>query len=264
MRGNKLFHVSVVSLVMLYLFLPLFATFLYSVATDWYRSILPEGYTLAWYRNLFSDPRFLDALGRTLFVSVVSILISVITMLPAIFVVTIYFPKWERVLQGLALLPYAVPGVVEAVALIKIYSNEPLVLSGTIWILIGGFFVILLPYMYQGIRNSLRTVDAVKLMDAAELLGAGKWQAFRLVVLPNIWPGIVVSILLSFSILFGEFVLANLLVGGYYELVQVYLMRRMNESGHLASAIVVVYFVLILVVSGLVLKFGQLAKEAES
>ncbi|WP_018132159.1 ABC transporter permease [Effusibacillus pohliae] len=263
MRSGKWFHVSVVFLVLVYLFVPLLATFLYSIATDWYRTILPEGFTLAWYRDLLLDPRFVDAAGRTIFVCTAAILISVAVMVPTIFLVTVYFPKWERLLQALTMLPYAVPGVVAAVALIRMYSDGPLVLAGTVWLLIGAYFVSILPFMYQGIRNSLRTIDAIRLTDAAELLGASKWQAFRLVVLPNILPGVIVSILLSFSMLFGEFVLANLLIGGHYELLQVYLMRRMSESGHLSSAIVVAYFVLILIMSGMVLKFSRSAKGAK-
>lgn len=261
MKTDKLFHISVVTLIMLYLFIPLFVTFLYSTATDWYRTLLPEGYTLNWYRETFADPRLLEALGRTMFVTVFTILVSLVTMVPTIFIVTVYFPKWERLLQAIVTLPYAVPGVVAAVGLIRIYSDGPLAISGTVWIVIGAYFVSILPFMYQGIRNSLRTVDAIQLVDAAELLGASRLQAFRYVVLPNIMPGVLVSTLLSFSILFGEFVLANLLIGGQYELLQVYLMRRMDESGHLSSAIVVFYFALILILSGLILKFGRSAKE---
>ncbi|MCK9927564.1 ABC transporter permease subunit, partial [Frankia sp. Mgl5] len=119
-------------------------------------------------------------------------------------------------LQAVVMLPYAVPPVVAAVGLIKIYSSGPIALSGTLWLLIAAYFVAILPYMYQGIRNSMRTVDAVSLIDAAELLGATKLKAFRLVIFPNILPGVLVSTLLSFSILFGEFVLTNLLIGGHF------------------------------------------------
>lgn len=261
LKAGKLFHVSVVTLVLLYLFVPLAVTFLYSIATDWYRTFMPEGYTLNWYREMLTDPRLLEALWRTLFVTVFTIVLSILLMVPTIFIVTVYFPKWERLLQAIVMLPYAIPGVVAAVGLIRIYSDGPLAISGTVWIVIGAYFVSILPFMYQGVRNSLRTVDAITLVDAAELLGASRTQAFRHVVLPNIMPGVMASVLLSFSILFGEFVLANLLIGGQYELLQVYLMRRMDESGHLSSAIVMVYFVLILILSGLILKFGRSAKE---
>ena len=151
-----------------------------------------------------------------------------------------------------------------AVGLITIYSQGPFVLSGSVWLVIFAYFVAILPYMYQGIRNSMRTVDAISLLDAAELLGASKLKGFWLVVFPNILPGVLVSTLLSFSILFGEFVLANLLIGGYYEMIQVYLVRRMEENGHLASAIVVCYFIFITIISAVVLRLGRSAKEGRT
>lgn len=250
----------ITGLVLCYLFLPLAATFLYSVATEWHNSILPEGLTAGWYVSLFHDPRFLDALLRTVLVSAFTVALSILVMVPAIFVITFYFPYLERWLQGLATLPYSIPGVILAVGLIKVYSGGPVPLTGTFWILAGAYFVVILPYMYQGVKNSMRTVDAIKLMDAAELLGAGRGYAFRAVILPNILPGIMVSTLLSFSVLFGEFALANLLAGGQYETIQVYLMLKLDESGHLSSALVMSYFVAVLVLSWLTLRLGQRLK----
>lgn len=261
MKERKYFHVTIIAIVLLYLFLPLFATFLYSIATDWYKTVLPEGYTLQAYADLYADPRFLEALGRTLLVCGVTIVASLLTMVPSIFIVTVYLPRWERWFQALVTMPYAIPPVVLAVGLIKIYSSGPVALSGTVWLLIGAYFISILPYMYQGIRNSLRTVDAVRLVDAAQLLGASKMQAFWRVIFPNILPGIMVSTLLSFSILFGEFVLANLLIGGHYEMIQIYLKRRMQENGHLSSAIVVSYFVMIFILSWFILRLGRMQKE---
>jgi putative spermidine/putrescine transport system permease protein len=169
----------------------------------------------------------------------------------------------ERFLQALVMIPFAVPGVVAAVGLIKVYSSGPIVLSGTIWILIGAYYVMVLPYMYQGIRNNLRTIDARKLMEAAEVLGANKIKGFVLVIMPNMMAGILVSALLSFSILIGEFVLANFLIGGYYETIQIYLLRRLNENGHIASAIVIAYFLMVLVISLLMLKLGRRFQKTE-
>lgn len=257
MKQGRLFSKLVIGIVMLYLIIPLMATLLYSVANEWQNTVLPESWSLHWFKDLLTDQRFGAALERTIVVCFLSVGLNVLVLFPTIFIVVVYFPKWERVLNLLALLPYALPGVVAAVGLIKLYSSGPIAISGTIWILVGAYFVTILPYMYQGIRNSLRTVRAIELMDAAELLGASKWQAFYKVIIPNVLPGLTVSILLSFSILFGEFVLTNLLVGGQFETIQIYLYRRMSESGHLASAVVICYFVLILLLSGFILSLSK-------
>ncbi|WP_260508220.1 ABC transporter permease [Cytobacillus firmus] len=254
MKASLSFHKAVLGLLVIYLLIPLIGTFLFSIAGKWDHTILPESYTMKWYIELFQDERFFDAFRRTLFLIVMSVGLSIVIMLPTIFIITVYFSKWERLLQAAAMLPYGIPPIVGAVGLIKLYSDGPIPIAGTPWILIGAYFITILPFMYQGIRNSLRTLNAVQLVDAAELLGATKFQAFRTVVFPNIISGILVSALLSVALLFSEFALANLLVGGRFETLQIYLADKLNSSGHLTSAIVITYYSVILLLTGTVLK----------
>lgn len=250
-------HQSLMIVLMVYLFLPLAATFIYAFAKEWQATILPQSWTLEWFGEMFSDLRFLDALWRSLYLCLISVVLSLVIMLPAVFIITSYLPKLESFMKGIVVLPYAVPGVVAAVGLIRTYSSGPINISGTAYILIGAYFIIVLPYMYQGIRNSLLTISAVELMNAAEMLGASRMKAFVSVILPNIWPGVITSTLLSFSVLFGEFVLTNMLVGGHIQTIQVYLSQRLNESGHLASAIAISYFLFILLLSAILIKLGK-------
>jgi len=250
-------HKTFMLLLMVYLLLPLAATFLYGFAKQWQATVLPESWTLEWFRGMFQDARFLDALWTSLYLCAISVALSLAVMLPAVFVITVYLPKWETFMKGLVVLPYAVPGVVAAVGLIRAYSSGPIDISGTAYLLIGAYFVVILPYMYQGIRNSLITVSAVELLNSAELLGAPRSRAFLTVILPNIWPGVMISTLLSFSVLFGEFVLTNMLVGGHIQTIQVYLYQRVGESGHLASAIAITYFLFILALSTVLMKLGK-------
>ncbi|MGG0237999.1 ABC transporter permease [Bacillus rhizoplanae] len=254
MKISLRFHKIAVGLLVIYLLVPLLGTFLFSIAGKWDHTILPESFTLKWYIELFQDERFFAAFQRTLFLIVTTVGLSFFIMLPTVFIITLYFRKLEGVLQALAMLPYGIPSIVGAVGLIKLYSDGPIQISGTPWILIGAYFVTTLPFMYQGIQNSLRTINAIELVDAAELLGASKFQAFRTVVFPNILSGILVSILLSVALLFSEFSFANLLVGGQFETLQIYLSNKLNASGHLTSAIVITYYFVILLLTGAVLK----------
>ncbi|NBD22721.1 ABC transporter permease [Paenibacillus glycinis] len=263
-RSAGRFHRIVWAILIIYLVLPLVATLLYALAGNWQTTILPESWTLKWFQDLLHDSRFTEAFVRSIVVCGISLIVSTAVMVPTVIIVVLEFPKWEKVLNMLALIPYAVPGVVAAVGLIRLYSSGPLAISGTIWLLCGAYFVVVLPFMYQGIRNSLRSVNAVMLQDAAMLLGAGRWQAFRYVLLPNVMPGLTVSLLLSFAVLFGEFVLANLLVGGQYETIQIYLYRRQGESGHLSSAVSITYFVLVAIISGVMLRLGKRVLNAPS
>ncbi|MDB4867583.1 MAG: transporter permease subunit [Cohnella sp.] len=261
--AGRVWHLFVVIVILTFLLLPLLVTFLFSISTVWENTIMPLGLTFDAYTNLFSDERFLFALGRSFLVAVITVALSLIIMVPTIFIVSLYIPRLEKWLQTVVLLPFAIPGVVAAVGLIKLYSSPPFAISGTIWILIGVYFIIILPYVYQSTRNSLRSVNAEELMEAAEVLGAGKSRAFIRVILPNIMPGIIVASLLSFSIIFGEFVLANMLVGGSYEVVQVYLFHMLGTDGHLSSATIVTFFALIFILFALVLKFGNRKPQAK-
>lgn len=261
MNKRMWLHKTVVGLLMLYLVFPIAATFVYSIATEWYRTVLPPDYSLKWYEGLFSDTRFWEAMGRSLFVSIVPIIISLVAVLLVLFVVTVYLPKYERLLQSIVLLPYVLPGVVLAIALIKLFSNT---LGNSIWLLIFAYSVFILPFMYQGIRNSLRNINVKQLVEACELLGATKIQSFTKVVIANIIPGIKVSVLLSFSTLFGEFALVNLLIGGRYETIQIMLYKMLRESGHISSALVTTYFAIVLVISYIGLNLSKSTEVEKS
>lgn len=257
----KKFPKFFIGVIMTILFIPIVLTFLYSIATNWHSTVIPEGITFKWYAEIFRDSNFTSALIRTFTISAVTVALSITIMVPTVYIIVMYFPKWERAMQSLVLLPYAIPGVICSVGLIQIYSKSPFLLSGTVWLLIGAYFIIILPFMYQGIRNSLRNINVVELVQAAEILGASKTQTFLQVILPNILSGIIVSSLLSFSMLFGEFVMTNFLVGGRFETVQIYLKRLMDTSGHMASAIVISYFLFILIITSIAIKISKISSN---
>lgn len=253
----KKFNIIILILIGIYLALPILATVLYAFSTEWNKTILPEGLTFEWILTLFQDTRFIEAFGRSVLLSGGAVLISILCIIPAVFVIVLYFPSLEKWFQASIVLVYAFPGVILSVGLIRFYSGTslPMILA-----VLGVYVISVLPYMYQGTRNSLRNVQGRQLMDAAELLGASKLEAFRKVLLPSVYPGLFVSALLSFSILFGEFVLINLVVGSRFETVQIYLMSKLSKSGHIASAIVFIY---IMLMGALTLVMASLSKKTK-
>lgn len=253
----KKFNFIMLILIGIYLALPILATALYAFSTEWNKTILPEGLTFKWIIVLFQDAQFIKAFGRSVLLSGGAVLISILFIVPAIFVIVLYHPSLERWFQASVVMVYAFPGVIVAVGIIRFYSGTslPMVLA-----VLGVYVISILPYMYQGTRNSLRNIQGRQLMDAAELLGASKMEAFRKVLLPSVYPGLFVSALLSFSILFGEFVLINLVVGSRFETVQIYLMSKLNTSGHIASAIVFVYIVLMGIITLVAATLSRKAK----
>ncbi|WP_339410667.1 ABC transporter permease [Pseudomonas sp. EA_35y_Pfl2_R5] len=248
-KRSQLFHQLVVYTLMLILLMPLLGTLIYSLATSWSATILPSGLTFKWYVALWTDARFLSAFGRSLLVCFAALALSLVLILPLLFVVSYHFPKLDAVMNVLILLPFAIPPVVSSVGLMQLFAGGPLPILGTPWILIGCYFTIALPFMYRAISNNLQAINLRDLMDAAHLLGASTWRAAFMVVLPNLRKGMMVSIFLSFSFLFGEFVFANLLVGSRFETLQVYLYNMRNDSGHFTSALVISYFMFVLLMT---------------
>ncbi|WP_409309666.1 ABC transporter permease [Pectobacterium sp. B1J-3] len=240
------YHQSVVILMGVILLLPLAATLIYAFSSQWGATILPDGFSLQWMLRLWQDERFLTALGHSLLICFSALLLALVLVLPLMFVIAYYFPRLDAVMNILILLPFAVPPIVSSVGLLQIYSDGPLPLTGTPWILIGCYFTVALPFIYRAVTNNMQAIRLRDLMDAAQLLGASPCGAALSVVLPNLRKGCMVALLLSFSFLIGEFVFANLLVGSRFETLQVYLYNMRTESGHFTSALVISYFMVVL------------------
>lgn len=251
---------TVIVLLALYLLLPLLLTFLYSVFTQW-TSLVPQGFTLQYYAELFTGAAFVIPLLRTVAISILPVLLCTAAMLMAMYVVVVYHPGWEKYVQVLCTIPYALQGIILAISVLSLYSGMPLPFSNRILMLTGTYCVLVLPYVYRGIRNSLDTINALQLIQAAQLLGAGKLQAYLKIVVPNIRSGIVVSAMLGMSILFGDFVVVNIIGGSYFETAQMYLYKILFRSGQLSSAVIVVLFAVTLLISGSVFFRSRKGKE---
>ncbi|MBY8059771.1 ABC transporter permease [Vibrio fluvialis] len=254
--NHSLYHKTVVYGIVGIMLVPIIATLVYSLSSRWGATILPDGFTVDWYLKLLSDARFIEAFGRSLLVCVAALALSTLLILPANFVVFYYFPKLDRVMNLLILLPFAVPPVVSSVGLLQLYADSAVPIVGTPWILIGTYFTIALPFMYRALANSFSAINLRDLMDAAHLLGASTTQAFLQIVLPNVRKGLMASLFLSFSFLLGEFVFANILVGTRYETLQIYLYNMRQTSGHFTSALVMTYFLFIFFCTWLASRLG--------
>jgi putative spermidine/putrescine transport system permease protein len=249
---------------MLVMMMPLLGTLLYSFSTSWSTDILPDGLTLKWYVSLFSDERFLQAIMNSIVICLGALMMTAVLIIPTVFIVFYYCPHLKPVMNLFILLPFAVPPVVSSVGLLQMFSSDFLTLTGTPWILLGAYFTVALPFMYRAMANNISNLNLQDMMDAAHLLGASSFRAFFSIVLPNLKTGMIVSLFLCFSLLIGEFVFANILVGSRFETIQVYLFNMKFKSGHFNSAIVVSYFFVILIMTLLASRWGRNSEPLRS
>ncbi len=245
-------------IVATYLLIPLVLTFVYSLFTEW-TSLLPTGFTLKFYIEVFSDALFWESLVRSVLMAVIPPIITAGMLLLVMYVVILYFPKLDRYINILCTIPYAIQGVILPISVLSLYSGAPGIFSNRIVLLISTYCVVILPYMYQGIKNSLVGVDAKRIIEAAQMLGSSKFRAFFAIVVPCVAPSIMISSLIAVAIVFGDFVIVNTIAGNYYQTAQVYLYRKMSSSGQLTSAIIVIVYIVTLLIS--VLSYKRQKKE---
>ena len=146
-------------LVALYLLIPFAVTLVYSLFVEW-TNILPSGFTLRNYIELFSNSTFWASIGRTLILCLVSVAITIVLILAAMYVVVAVNRKLSQVMQFLCMIPYALQGVILSIGIISLYTGTGTILSNRLFMLFGAYTILVLPYIYQGIRNALNSIDA--------------------------------------------------------------------------------------------------------
>jgi len=240
----------IIVLICLYLVLPLILTFLYSIFTEW-NEVLPKGLTLRYYKDILLDGNFLISVIHTIIVSIVPFIICTTVVLLALYVIVVYHPEWDKYTQMLCNIPYAIQGVILAISILSLYVNAPQPFSNRFVMVVLTYCIVILPYIYRGLKNSLDTINANRLIEAAQMLGANKFYAFFAVVVPNILSGITIVAMLSISMVFGDFVIVNIIGGSYFQTTQMYLYKKLFQSGQASSVVIVVMFGIALFMSAI-------------
>jgi putative spermidine/putrescine transport system permease protein len=189
----------------IYFFLPLFATFEFSLR------MVKDRYTFEAYRVAFSDPAFFRNFGYSMLWAILTIVISSLLVVPTAYWVHWRLPRVRPVVEFITLMPFVVPAVVLTFGLIRLYGSPPLTLTGTPIPLIAGYVVLSLPYMFRAVDTGLRSIDVRTLTEAALSMGAGWGTILFQVIFPNLRVALLSGVFLTFAIVLGEFTFAALL-----------------------------------------------------
>ena len=255
----------VIALFLAFMIIPFLATVLFSFSTRWDRTIFPEGLTLEWWDKVTNRSAFETTLTNSFVVSLATMICLAVLVTPTAYWAHIRVPRGKPLIEFMTIIPFGIPGVVLALALIRFYSDVPLPLINTPNILVAACMVIALPFMYRPVANSLDAIDVHVLTEASQSLGAGWWKTMRRVIVPNIMPGIISGCLLVFSTVFAEFTLANLLVGTRFKTFPIYLVEFTRFDGRQASALAVISFVIAWLTSLLIIWIaGRGGRPAEA
>ena len=189
---------------------PLIATFYFSLKMT--RGELG----FAAYASVFGSADFLQTITYSTVASLVAIAVGAVIIVPTAYWVRLKVPKLRPVVEFISLLPLIVPPVVLVFGYVRLFGSNswmPLTstTSGTDALLIIGYVVLSMPYMFRAVDNGMAAIDITTLTEAAESLGASRLRTIMLVIFPNVRAAIISGAFLTFSISLGEFVLASLL-----------------------------------------------------
>lgn len=175
-------------LVLLFLQLPVIVVALASVSTTAYLTVPPKGFTLDWFVQVLTDREYLEAI-RTSFVLAFSATgLSLVLGTAASYALHHRLLPAADALASFFMAPLVFPAVVIGVALLQYYSIVGL--RSTFAGLLLAHTVITVPYVIRACLSSLSGLRP-ELEEAARVLGAHPFSAFRLVTLPLLKPGLV-------------------------------------------------------------------------
>jgi putative spermidine/putrescine transport system permease protein len=146
---------------------------------------------------------FGDNLLWSLKISALTLIINVAVSLPAAYAIVRHSFPGKRLLFSVLTLPLYVPGAVIGISLVLTY-NFTYHLTTSMWGLVLAMALGTFPLMLTPLVVALKDLPVV-FEEAAECLGATKWQTYRRIVLPLIGPGLSAGLLLCFIIVFNEY-----------------------------------------------------------
>ena len=157
--------------------------------------VFQTGYSLANYREAI-DKLLFRATGNTVIVGVAA-LAGIILLAIMISYLTVRRPNvLNHTIDTVSMLPYIMPGSVIAIALLSTFSRRPLVLTGTLAIMIIAVIIRRLPYTTRSATATLIQIP-LSIEEASISLGASKMKTFFKITVPMMSSGIVSGAILS-------------------------------------------------------------------
>lgn len=157
--------------------------------------------------------RNLMLLGNTLKLVAVVLAIGTTIALPAAWLLTRSDLRHRKMLSFLMVLPLAIPGYVMAYALIGLsgyygFMNHWFGIATPplrgLWGAGLALALYTFPYIFLNLRSAFIGMDPA-LEETARSLGKSRWQVFRFVTLPQLWPALVTSWLIVGLYVIGDF-----------------------------------------------------------
>jgi len=267
--------IGTVLVTVVFLILPVLATFAASFAHDW-TGVLPtfvrdgELFTLTNWRQALGLTETVGAqrglggtwevfgvpipvtIGFSMGLALGGVVVNLLVGIPIAYAVTRYDFYGRGWLNTFAVLPI-VPGIILGVAFLKTYTNLPSAVG-----LMIGYSLLKAPYMVLAVQSSFESMDLRGIEESARSLGASWPRTFFTVVLPNAKTGIVSGAIVCWTLAAAEFNFSYIVYSSGPKPFSLFLFENISNNPFLrASAAISVYFAIVVVVTALLQSLGQ-------
>lgn len=246
------------------LVLPLGALIATSLIPAYGVPLRPETVTLkAWAEVLLSQPMTRRAYANSLLLAGAAAVILMAVAVPLAWLIARRPSRATRAVDTLVDLPYALPGVVLAIACILTFLRLPfgITLYGTLWIILLAYLARFLVVMLRPVQAAIGQLDPA-MEEAAASAGAGLGRRLRTIVLPLAAPAAGAGAILVFLTAVNELTVSALLWAGGTETLGVVIFN-LEDSGEtvMASALAASIVALVVVLmAGVQLAAARLPK----
>ncbi len=200
-------------------------------------------FTFEWYGEIFSDLLLLGALGNTLILAAVTLVVAV----PMGLIAAKFYKATEAKLLTVSLLlsPLFVPADILGSALLVFFKNLNIACAtvgewlGVSWLdswfelgyfsAVVGLIIYTLPYIFVVILITMGRYPEQQ-TEAARSCGATAWQAFIQVEFPQIRAGVFSACAFAVILTFNEYTRTSFLKGGYDTITSVLISQMLNEG----------------------------------
>jgi len=196
---------------LVFLYTPVLLLPLFSFNDNLFAIFPLKGFTLRAYEQLADDANLLNALKNSIMVGVGVSIVSTVFGLLAAMGVTRYRLPGKGPVVGTIMLPLVIPSIILGVALLVII-RQVFDIDLSLWCVAAGHVLLCVPFSMLVLISRLEGFEK-DLEEAAMDLGENGWMTFWRVTFPLALPGIISSLLMSFTTSFDEYVLAFFLSG---------------------------------------------------
>ncbi len=183
-----------------------------------------KGFSTRWFTAMAADATLRGAVVNSLIVATSTAVMATTLAIFAARASTRYDFRGKGAIMGMIMLPLILPEIVVAMAILVVFIQTGLGLG--LFTITLGHTLVCTPFAIAIMSAAFQSLDG-SLEEAAYDLGEGKLSTFRLIILPLVLPGIISSVLISFTISMDEFILANFL-GGQTPTLPVYIYSQLR------------------------------------